>query len=656
MSQAAFFHHGLKMTVASVKGRWPNAMRVGNGCVKMMATRLSCPMERGGLYLRRQVRPMDAAEMQRLLAVARREEPGDVVIQHATIINVYTEELMEAHVAISGKRIAYVGPDMPPVGEATELIDGRGYVLSPGYFEPHTHATLFFNPATFAAQALQFGTTAMVLDNMPLFLGLGPERFLQALDDFARFPVKMFWGARLDGQTADKSIIGKFAPEVIRQLLAHPFVLQVGELTDWPRLFHGDEQMVENMLAAQYVGKRAEGHLPGASWKTLNTAAAAGIQACHESMTGEDVLMRLRLGMYVSLRMSPIRPDLPDLIRQLKAENIIWSHRLMLTTDGPTPAMMEKGLTDYLLREAMEAGLEPLVAYRLATLNPATYYGLDGELGGIAPGRLADILFLRDVRDPRPVQVMAEGKVVFQGDELHVSMPLPEVIRLAATEPAGTAKASEADRWLDSALFELPASPLGAANNGETVFPVIQLRDAVITVGQPEKFPVRDGRLDWTAQKDLLMVSLLDRDGRWITNGLLRGFARELDALAVSFGISGNWLVLGRRPDAMVEAIRRLIRLGGGAVLLDGGEPLEIHLPILQSMSAEPYAVIAKQAVQLDRRLRAAGYAYLEPVYTLMFLSATHLPYIRLTSEGVYSVKDRRVLYPVRKLRQDTES
>lgn len=605
--------------------------------------------------MRRQVRPLGAAEMRRLIAVARREEPGDVVIEHATVINVYTQELMEAHVAISGKHIAYVGPDMPPVGDGTEVIDGRGYVLSPGYFEPHAHSNLFVNPATFSQKALRHGTTALVHDNMALFLGLGPEKFWQALDDFAAFPVKMFWGLRLDGQTADEGVVARFAPEVIERLLAHPFVLQVGELTDWPRLFGGDEQMVQNVLAARRSGRKVEGHFPGASWRTLNTASAAGVGACHEGMTGEDVLMRLRLGMYATLRYSPIRPDLPDIIQQLLAENIVWSNRLMLTTDGPTPAMLENGMLDYLLRLAMEAGLDPLVAYRLATLNPATYYGLDGELGGIAPGRLADILFLRDVREPRPVRVMAEGKVVVQEDRLEVSLPLPEVIRLAAKESAAEVADTAASRWLEPALFALPVSMEDGLSGDTAVFPVIHIRDAAITAGQPETFPVRDGFLDWRGQDGLLLASLLDVRGRWIANGLVRGFARDMDALAVSFTISGDLLVLGRDPSAMAEAARRLLALGGGAVLLDGErEPLEICLPIFNSMSAEPYESVAEQAIQLDRRLRAAGYAHLDPIYTLLFLPATHLPYIRLTAQGIYSVKDRRVLYPARVLRQET--
>lgn len=599
--------------------------------------------------------------MRRLIAVARREAPGDVVIRDATVINVYTQELMEGHIAICGKHIAYVGTDMPPVGDGTEVIDGRGYVLSPGYFEPHAHSSLFVNPATFAEKALRHGTTAIVHDNLGLFLGLGPDRFLQALDEFSAFPVKMFWSVRLDGQTADPDIGARFAPEVIGRLLQHPFVLQAGELTDWPRLFGGDEQMVQNVLTAQGCGRRVEGHFPGASWKTLNTAAAAGVGACHEGMTGNDVLMRLRLGMYATLRLSPIRPDLPDIVRQLLAENIAWSNRLMLTTDGPTPPLMEKGMTDYLLREAMEAGLDPLIAYRLATLNPATYYGLDGELGGIAPGRLADILFLRDVREPRPVMVMAEGQVVCREERVNVAMPLPEVIRLAAEDAGekGTTVAKD-DRWPEPSLFELPVpSALGTtaaegAEQTEVVFPVIGLRDAVITVGRPETFPVRDGRLDWRGRDGLLLAALLEPRGRWITAGLVRGFARRLDALAVSFGISGDLLVLGTDPSAMAEATRRLLGMGGGAVMLDGErEPLHIRLPLLRCMSDEPYDAIAEQALELDRRLREAGYAHLDPIYTLLFLSATHLPYVRLTSQGIYSVMDRRVLHPARILRRE---
>jgi len=233
------------------------------------------------------------------------------------------------------------------------------------------------------------------------------------------------------------------------------------------------------------------------------------------------------------------------------------------------------------------------------------------------------------------------------------------VIRLAPSEEetendARISGTTEVHPWLEPSVFEIPVEDgdIGA----ETAFPVIQLRDAVITVGQPETFPVRDGCLEWTGQEGLLLASLLDRRGRWVTNGLLRGFAQKLDALAVSFGISGDILVLGCNPSAMTDAVRRLLQMGGGAVLMDGGrEPLEIRLPVLQVMSAEPYESIAQQAIELDRRLREAGYAHLDPIYTLMFIPATHLPYLRLTSQGIYSVMERRVLHPVRMLRQQTE-
>lgn len=583
-----------------------------------------------------QIRPLSGSEMQKLIAVAKREQAGDVVIQHATLINVYTNELMEAHIAISGKHIAYVGSELPPCSDHTLVIDGRGYVLSPGYFEPHAHSTLFFNPATFAEKALRHGTTAIVHDNLELFMRLDEEQYLEALDAFAKFPVKMFWGARLDAQTANDEMVRRFAPERIRRLLAHPFVLQVGELTDWPRLLAGDEQMIENVLSAQSFGKRVEGHFPGASGGTLNAAAAAGVRACHESIRSDDVIQRLRLGMYATLRLSPIRPDLPELVKGLLKENICWSNRLMMTTDGPTPPMLEKGLTDYLLREAMEAGLEPITAYRLVTLNPATYYGLDGELGGIAPGRLADILFLRDLRQPRPQKVMAEGKMVAESDKLNVELLLPEVIRVASSGKYGPRKVEES-------LFRLPVRTA----QEQMEFPVIQLRDAVITTVHMETFPVRSGQLDWTSNEGLVLASLIDRQGRWVCNGLLRGFARQLDGLAASVAVGGDLLVLGQDTAAMAKALRRLLELKGGVVLVDRQQvSFEIQLPIYSSMSPEPYDVIAAAAGQLYRHLREAGYVHLDPVYSLMFLPATHLPYVRLTPQGIYSVKERQVLYP----------
>lgn len=582
------------------------------------------------------LKPLTRDEYIRLIKTSRAEESADLYLRGGTVINVYTGELLCANVAVSGRYIAYVGSSEKMIGDKTTVIDVDGKFLCPGYIEPHAHPFLCYNPVTLARKVLTLGTTAMVCDNLFFFRTLGQERLTELINQLSELPVKLFWSARLDPQTQSPEAQAEFAPNRIGRLLEMDTVRQVGELTDWPSLLQGKEDMVENMLTARAKGKKVEGHAPGASPETLNALAAAGVTACHEAINSGEALQRLRMGMYATLRHSSLRPDLPEIIKGLLEQGISL-HRAMLTTDGPSPYYLADGYNDFVLKVAMNSGVEPITAYRMATLNAAAYHGLDHLLGGIAPGRLADILILQELSEPTPEIVIAQGSQGAGEGRLTVDIPEPDWSKYKY----GPLHRPRREVSPDDFLVAATGRP----------FPVMQLVNPVITRRKDMVITDKHGFLNVEDIPGLLYAALLDPEGHWITCGLVAGFAEELEGFACSTAISGGVLALGRNPEQMALAVRRLYELGGGFVLAEGGHYIyELSLVINGVMSPEPMEVLIRETGELRRLLTERGHKFYDPIYTLLFMSATHLPELRLTPEGLVSVKDKTVLSKAKNL------
>ncbi|BAS27769.1 adenine deaminase C-terminal domain-containing protein [Limnochorda pilosa] len=569
----------------------------------------------------------EARHLARVIDVATGRTPPTLLITGGRVLNVYTGRLEEKSVALAGERIAYVGAlegsglslpaDVP-------VLDASGRVLVPGYIEPHAHPFLLYNPATLAAAVLPRGTTTLISDSLTFFNGLPDPELHRLLEALAGLPVRFLWWARLDSETLlDSDQEALYAPQRVERFLARDDVVQAGELTAWPRLLAGEPAMVSGVAAARALGKRVEGHLPGASYRTLARLAAAGATADHEAIAAAEVLDRLALGYHATLRHSSIRPDLPALLDGLRAsgawETLPW-HRLTLTTDGPTPPYLRQGFTDHLLRIAMDHGVEPARAYAMATVNAAAYYRLDEHLGGLAPGRQADVNLLRDLSEPTPEVVVARGRVAARDGTLLEPFTQPGWDRCPPYRFSGPVPHADHFR---------PGPGL----------PALRLENAVITrvVAEPPGRPA-DG---W------LLACLVDRAGRWITRTWLSGFARNLQGFATTFTGSGDLLVLGASPEAMAEAARRVREMGGGIAWSQEGLPVyELPLPILGTVSDLPVEILIERAEEVVARLRVAGHTFEDPVYTLLFLSSTHLPEARLTARGVVHVRSGRVLAP----------
>src|SRR6185436_7827393 len=222
----------------------------------------------------------------------------------------------------------------------------------------------------------------------------------------------------------------------LARAMEHPWTVAVGEVTRWPDAYGGAPDFLRRLAIGQRRGRRVEGHTAGASGEKIAAIAAAGFTSDHEPITAREVLERARQGIAVMLRESSLRPDLAGLLDALKSAPALAS-RLMLTADGSMPAFIrDHGFVDHLIRVAMKRGVAPVDAYRMATLNPATYIGRDGDLGGVAPGRYADLCLLRDLSEPRPEVVVARGRVAARDGRTVVNVPEPDWSRALTTPEA----------------------------------------------------------------------------------------------------------------------------------------------------------------------------------------------------------------------------
>ncbi len=575
---------------------------------------------------------------------SRQAQETDLLLEGGQVLNVYSGELLESSVAVKGGTIWHVGAaGSHSTGEKTLRLDVSHKVLVPGYVEPHCHPWNVYNPVSLGEEFCRLGTTTLVCDNLVFYMMMGVERFEVFMTSLSEMPVKFFWFIRLVPQTPLDHEERIFSSRNLSRLLRNPLTLSIGEITRWKELIKGNPKIQRMIRLGRSLGKRVDGHTAGAKYENLSIISRAGVESCHESIRAEDVLDRLRLGFHVMLRDSSLRQDLRGLLKGVR-ENPLSLRRVMLTTDGSSPSFhLESGMTDHLLRTVIEEGIDPVEAYRMATLNPATYFGLEDRLGGIAPGRDADILVLRDLRDPTPELVISKGRVVSEKGALLSPFPVPDWKRfLNAREKEYTLRATKD-------FFEIPFKE---RVDGKTVlFPVIKLINTVITRIRRVEFPVRGGLIDVSAMGGFCRVAALDRHGRWIANGILEGYADRLEGIASSFNTALQIIVIGQNPDAMSAAVNRVIEMGGGIAAIEHGKVVfEFPLPIGGMMSEKPLWELAEKETTLKEFLSSRGYPFHDPLYTFIFLPNDFLPEGRINRKGVVDIKKDEVLWPARKL------
>lgn len=564
-------------------------------------------------------------QLREQVSVVKGQLEPTMVLQHATYLHGPLKRWMRGNIWIYGDRIVYVGEKMPDHMNQTEVVDVTNYFIVPGYVEPHAHPFQLYNPQSLAHYASQGGTTTLVNDNMPFFLLLPNEKALSFIENFRQLPTSVYWWSRFDAQTELRNDEQYFQTTRIKEWMNHPDVIQGGELTAWPKVLHSNDMMLHWMQEMKSLRKPIDGHLPGASEKTLTMMELLGVTSDHEAMTGKEAYMRATLGLMTTLRYSSIRPDAQIVLKELQAYDLTSYESFMYTTDGSMPLFLKEGMIDAMIAMALQENIKPIEAYNMASLYPARHFRLDDMLGIIAPGRLAHLNILSSIQNPIPDSVIAKGVWVKRnGEDTFPSINIDWKGMENGVE-------LDFDVTMDDLHFSMPFG--------------IKMINSVIT--KPYQYAIDVSTDALSKDHDENFLVLLDRHGKWRVNTILKGFATDVGGLCSTYSTTGDILLIGKSKKDMVKAFQRVKEMKGGICLIREGEVCaEIELPLGGGMSFESVPHLITKHESFVQAIRELGYPFEDPIYTLLFLSSTHLPYIRITPVGMYDVMKQTILFP----------
>ncbi|MGH7834690.1 MAG: adenine deaminase [Candidatus Binatia bacterium] len=577
-------------------------------------------------------------QIQRLIGAALGEIKADLIVANGLLVNVYSGEILPGmEIAVLDGRICYVGPSARHArGEHTRIIDAGGLYVAPGFIDGHTHIGHFCRPFEYLQSYLPHGTTALMASCDELGTVFGYSGLKLFLDDVAAHPLRVFTLISMCApQDPALCHTRSFSQAEVAEAMADPRVLGLGEVVSWLRLTQGDAEIMERIEMAQRQGKIIHGHTAGARDQKLAAIAAAGVSSCHEPIRGDEALERLRLGYWVMLREGSIRQDLEAALKPM-VEQRIDLRRLILVTDSMSPDdVLEHGHMDHVARKAIASGLTPIQAIQAVTLNPAVYSGLEQDIGGIAPGRFADMVLLEDLAELRVHSTLIGGETIARaGETLFNGNP--------SALPADVFQSLHLSPTVRPEQFKVSCS-----KPSERVR-VMELMNLTITAESVMEMRAVNGSIEADANHGLLKVAVFDRHGSSgrIALGFLKGFGARVGAVGTTVNLDENTLlVAGSADEDMALCANSLIASGGGITIVDRGTVIDkMEMPAGGLFSLEPWRDAGSRLARLNRRLREKGSPFTKPLYALMFLTFVTLPALRITNRGLVRAKERRIV------------
>ena len=570
-----------------------------------------------------------------LTSVTMGKEKADLAIVNAALVNAYTGELLDGYsVSVKGEWIAYVGDDPgDTIGPDTEIIDAKGKTIIPGLIDGHAHLAWLSPISEFLQYAMLGGTTTIITETMETFAIGGYEGVVDFLASLREQPIKIF--ATAPSMASISKRARGISEEVLRRLLSRDDIVGLGE-SYWQTVLQEPEEFLPIFMETVRCGKRLEGHSAGARGRKLMAYMAQGISSCHEPVDAEEVLERLRLGMHVMVREGSIRRDLAPISRIKDAG--VDLRRLILVTDGIAPEdLLEEGYMESIVQKAIDCGFDPVRAIQMATINVAGYFFLDGIVGGIAPGRYADMLIIPDPTNIKAEYVISKGKIIAREGRLMVPP------RKHAFSPKSV-NSIHLLRELRPSDFSIPAQKNASRVNVR----VIEQATDLVTKELITSVPVTDGEIRSDASRDLLKVAAIDRrysPGKTFV-GLIRGFRLSTGAFACSAAWdTSDIIVVGENDGDMAGAVNGVYALQGGAIAYAKGKILaEVPLPIFGIIADMPLAMLSRRMEELKGVVKDLGFPFDNPLLTLVTLTGAAIPFLRICEEGLVNLRDGRTV------------
>ena len=581
-------------------------------------------------------------EVTRTLArVAVGEEKAELVIRNAKLVNVCTSEIQEGiDVAIAEGRIALVGDAAHCIGESTAVIDAAGQYIAPGFMDAHIHVeSSMITVGEYARAVVPRGTTGIFMDPHEICNVCGPEGVKAMIEDAKRTPLKAMSNVpscvpAVAGFEDTGSHIG---PEEVREMMTWDGVMGLGEMMNFPGVLGADAavhgELAETLKADQVITGHYSVPETGAG---LNAYIASGVRCCHESTRAEDVLEKMRHGMYALMRYGSAWHDMPVIIRAVLDNHIDDRFACLISDDTHPDTLVEDGHLDHIVRCAIREGLDPVKAIQYVTINPATCFRMDHELGSITPGKCADIVFFRDLNDIRVTRTIIDGTVVAEDGKMTAEIG-------KSAFPTSCYDTMHIGHPITPASFQI-AAPAGKDSVKTRVIEIIPNR-----VGNYERLldlPVRSGLVEADPAQDVIKMAVFERHHATGTTGrgFVKGFGFQKGAMAQTVAHDAhNLLVAGTNDEDMALAANTLTACGGGLCAVADGKVLaQVPLPIAGLMNDLPVEEMAALVGKLSAAWREMGCTINSPYMTMALIPLACLPELRLTNRGLVDCRTFR--------------
>ncbi len=580
----------------------------------------------------------------KLLAVAGGQAPADIVVKNGKIVNVYTKEIYDGGVAISGDTIAAVGDVDYTIGEGTKIIDAGGNYITPGFIDGHIHPeSSSLSIRSFAELVLKHGTTVIMTDLHEIGVVGGLDAIEAVLDEAKETDLKLYFIVPSHVPFAPnlETSGGHFNFETIKKALEREDAVGISEVVGPYILGQMPDLMASLDLINSKPGMTNQGHLPDFIGAPMNVCLAAGVTTDHESLGAEDAVERLRKGCHLMIREGSAARNLEACIAPILEQNMDTSRVSIVTDDLHTCDGVNLGHLDFSAGKAMKLGVDFATAIQMVSLNAARAFHLDDKIGGLAPGKRADVNITTGADDFKVLSVISGGKQVVDNGELLVSYPKAEhkPCLLNTTHLLNPITADS---------FKMYA-PEGAKKVKALVMDTLPW--IPITQGREVELEVKDGVVQCDIAQDVLYIAQVERHG---VNGnvgkaFMGGFQMKEGAIASSVGHDNhNIIVMGTNFEDMAVAVNHLIEIGGGQNVVKNGEVLEfVEYPVCGLLSDLSADELAAQKVKLNGAIHELGSPIAIPFMFLSFICLAALPCFAITDVGFIDVLKQEVISPI---------
>ena len=565
---------------------------------------------------------------------------ADLILTNCSLVNVYSKEIQEKiQIAIINDRIAFVGTDASHTrGPKTKILDVKNKFVSPSFVDPHIHIDHFITPSEFVKKSLLCGVTSLFPDSIDIVSVCGYKGFKEFVNLTKNLPMRFFHTVP-GGLPVDKKFShGKtLSLKQEKSAIKMSSVIGLGEVFSWTKVTKRDSKTIKSLQQMHEENCIINGHTAGASGKKLNAYVASGIFSCHEPINFDQVIERLRLGMWIMIREGSIRRDLKKIL-PIVISHGTYTNRLMFCSDGVDPVDLSSyGHIDHCVRSAIKLGLDPIDAISMASKNCFDYYNLGQQFGGIAPGKMADILILDNLKKIKINSVLIGGKTVVSNGKLTSAIKKPKVPKWI-TSTVKLSKFSENDFSIKS------------LNTSENVN-VINMKTEIVTEKTTEDLDTKNGNVSPSSDKDVWKVAAFDRTygTKKHAVGFLKNFGAEIGAFASSWSFHENDLIaIGSNEKDMAIACNKLSKNQGGMIVVKDGKTLaSMPFQLAGIISLNSIESVSKQFLEINSSMIDSGCKFKKPHLIPVFLPFLALPDIRILYSGIVDVKKRVYINPV---------